>query len=67
MNSTDLGDVAAASGYAMPTENIPWSSASGRLDHIYMKGLRPIDAGTEDVPPAVSDHRPIWATAISVP
>ena len=70
MNSREIGPVARDAGYAWPTEHIPRSNSFGRIDHIFLKGLRPIDerfAGTASVGPLISDHQPIWATSVVGP
>lgn len=70
MNSTDVGEVAADAGYAWPTRAIPRSNVYGRIDHIFLLGLAPVDthpAGTENLGPGVSDHRPIWTRAVFPP
>ena len=64
MNSKDIGEVAVAARYAWPTRDIPKSSAFGRLDHVFLRGLAPVAAGTVATPPNISDHRPIWMTAV---
>jgi endonuclease/exonuclease/phosphatase family metal-dependent hydrolase len=67
MNSSDIGEVALQAGYAWPTRAIPRSNAFGRLDHVFVRGLTPADAGTVTTPPNISDHRPIWATVVPQP
>ena len=64
MNSGDVGSIAVSAGYAWPTRDIPRSTAFGRLDHIFARGLAPVEAGTVTTPPNISDHRPIWVTAV---
>jgi endonuclease/exonuclease/phosphatase family metal-dependent hydrolase len=63
MNSASLGGVARLAGYAWPTVTLPKSSRFGRLDHLFVRGLRlpPDDtAGVVRAPRAVSDHSPVW-------
>jgi endonuclease/exonuclease/phosphatase family metal-dependent hydrolase len=67
MNSKDIGSVAAELGYVWPTQSIPASNNFGRLDHIFFKGLAPLrgpTAGTVRIASYISDHHPIWATAV---
>lgn len=70
MNSANIGLVARDAGYVWPTDAITRSATFARLDHIYMKGLmlagRPA-AGTVTTAPLVSDHRPIWVSALPSP
>ncbi|MGH7679952.1 MAG: endonuclease/exonuclease/phosphatase family protein, partial [Gemmatimonadaceae bacterium] len=69
MNSKNIGEIAVAGGYVWPTQTIPRSNDAGRLDHVYLKGLRPTadrPAGTANVGPGISDHRPIWVRAVLV-
>ena len=63
MNSSDVGDGPLAAGYAWPTAHIPRSSFA-RIDHVFLRGLAPVAAGTSRTPPNISDHRPIWVTAV---
>lgn len=63
MNSSDIGKVAREAGYLWPTDTLRKSNVAGRLDHFFLKGLRIADsagAGMQYVPPAISDHSPIW-------
>lgn len=63
MNSKDIGRVARESGYLWPTDTIRKSNLYGRLDHFFLRGLALAGAtatGTHYVPPAISDHSPIW-------
>lgn len=63
MNSADIGRVAREAGYLWPTDTIRKSNAYGRLDHFFLRGLTGVDSagvGTRYVPPAISDHSPIW-------
>lgn len=66
MNSSDVGRVAREAGYLWPTDTIPKSTAYGRFDHFFLRGLVPADsagAGMVRLPPNVSDHNPIWIRA----
>lgn len=66
MNSEEIGKVVRDSGYEWPTDTIPKGNTFGRLDHIFLRGLVPLDsagAGTVPIAPGVSDHRPIWVRA----
>ena len=66
MNSEEIGKVVRDSGYAWPTDTIPKGNTFGRLDHVFLRGLTPLDsagAGTVPIAPGVSDHRPIWVRA----
>ena len=63
MNSRDIGRVAREAGYLWPTDTIMKSNVAGRLDHFYLKGFALAGStatGTHYVPPAISDHSPIW-------
>ena len=60
MNSVDIGRVAREAGYLWPTDTIGKSNAAGRLDHFFLRGIAPLQTGTHYVPPAISDHSPIW-------
>jgi endonuclease/exonuclease/phosphatase family metal-dependent hydrolase len=63
MNSAEIGKVARESGYLWPTDTIRKSNPYGRLDHFFLRGLSlagPTATGTHYVPPAISDHSPIW-------
>jgi endonuclease/exonuclease/phosphatase family metal-dependent hydrolase len=65
LNSHGVGRVAREAGYDWPTEHGPRTARSGRIDHIFVRGLE-IDAaatGTVTATHAASDHRPIWITA----
>lgn len=67
MNSTDVGKVAEQAGYLWPTQSIPKSNSYGRIDHIFLKGLRAAGArpaGTTSISRRISDHRPIWLRAV---
>ena len=67
MNSKTLGTVAVQTGYAWPTHFTPASNSFGRIDHIFLKGLSPLSgttAGTVRIASFISDHHPIWATAV---
>ena len=67
MNSRDIGEVAVQRGYRWPTRSIPKSNAFGRLDHMFLRGLTETGAGTARTAPNISDHRPIWVTALLTP
>jgi endonuclease/exonuclease/phosphatase family metal-dependent hydrolase len=38
MNSRDIGQLVADSGYAWPTQTIPRSNSFGRIDHVFFEG-----------------------------
>jgi|SRR5687767_1794953 len=67
MNHPTVGRVAADAGYAWPTERGPRTAAVGRIDHIFFKGLKPDSAATGTVlnQRNASDHRPVWAKAVT--
>jgi endonuclease/exonuclease/phosphatase family metal-dependent hydrolase len=70
MNSKDIGSVAREEGYIWPTDTIPRSNSYGRIDHIFLKGFAVLTtrgAGTVATAPNISDHRPIWVTAVIAP
>jgi endonuclease/exonuclease/phosphatase family metal-dependent hydrolase len=66
MNSSVVGRLARDMGYEWPTERGPHTTAGGRWDHIFFKGLTTPDmaAGTVSRIRGASDHRPVWATAV---
>jgi endonuclease/exonuclease/phosphatase family metal-dependent hydrolase len=67
MNSKDVGRVAEQVGYLWPTQTIPKSNSFGRIDHIFLKGMRLANeraAGTASINRGISDHRPIWLKAV---
>lgn len=67
MNSRNVGNVAARAGYLWPTQSIPPSSSFGRIDHIFLRGLRVAGdrpAGTASISRSISDHRPVWVRAV---
>jgi len=66
MNSSVVGRVARDMGYDWPTERGPHTTAGGRWDHLFFKGLTTAGAaaGTVSRIRGASDHRPVWATAI---
>jgi endonuclease/exonuclease/phosphatase family metal-dependent hydrolase len=67
MNDAEVGKVAREAGYAWPTEHGPPTSALGRLDHIFLKGLsRPDSAASGAVVDVgkTSDHLPVWAVGL---
>ena len=65
MNDETAGQVAEAAGYLWLTQTGPRTARGGRLDHIFVKGLRPAQgAGTVTASRGVSDHHPVWVTAI---
>lgn len=64
MNSRDIGNVVVQRGYAWATRAIPKSNAFGRIDHIFLGGFRDVRAGTVNIAPNISDHRPIWTAIV---
>ena len=67
MNSKDIGRLAREAGYLWPTDTIPKSTAVGRLDHIFLRGVSLVDsagAGTVLVPRTISDHHAIWLRVV---
>ena len=69
MNSETVGKVAADSGFAWPTSQIPKSTRYGRLDHFFVRGLTLPDTAAGTVPNNhhASDHRPVWLRVILKP
>ncbi|HSJ09246.1 MAG TPA: endonuclease/exonuclease/phosphatase family protein [Longimicrobiales bacterium] len=70
MNSRDVGGEAVARGYAWPTRDGPGTTALGRWDHLFMKGLVLADSaatGTVRDVRGASDHRPVWLRAVPAP
>ena len=65
MNDETAGRVAEAAGYLWLTQTGPPTARGGRLDHIFLKGMRPArGSGTVTGSRGVSDHHPVWVTAI---
>ncbi|HEY0996914.1 MAG TPA: endonuclease/exonuclease/phosphatase family protein [Gemmatimonadaceae bacterium] len=62
LNSGDVGDVATARGYRWPTRSGPRTTTFGRWDHLFVKGLLPLAAGTVRDNRRASDHVPVWTT-----
>ncbi len=70
LNETNIGRVAEEAGYAWPTRDGPRTTRLGRWDHIFLKGLespRADASGTVREARGVSDHRPVWASALLRP
>jgi endonuclease/exonuclease/phosphatase family metal-dependent hydrolase len=67
MNDVRVGEVAEQRGFEWPTEHGPETTRLGRLDHIFLRGLRRPERGAAgtllDVRGA-SDHLPVWAVAL---
>lgn len=67
MNDPAVGRVASEMGYSWPTRRGPSTSLLGRLDHIFLRGLRTPDtaaAGTVLEVGGASDHLPVWVVVI---
>ena len=66
LNSGSIGRMAAERGYAWPTEDGPRTVFFGRWDHIFFKGIAPLEtaAGTILDTRDASDHRPVWAAGV---
>ena len=64
LNDPVVGRVARDLGYAWPTQEGPRTATVGRLDHVFLKGMTPLDAGTVLEVRNSSDHRPIWVHAL---
>jgi endonuclease/exonuclease/phosphatase family metal-dependent hydrolase len=67
MNDAEVGKIAREAGYSWPTEHGPPTSALGRLDHIFLKGLTRPDSGASGAVLDVgktSDHLPVWAVGL---
>jgi endonuclease/exonuclease/phosphatase family metal-dependent hydrolase len=67
MNSGDIGKVAREAGYLWPTDTIRKTNQGGHLDHFFLRGFVPLDSagvGMYYVPPAISDHSPIWVRVL---
>ena len=61
LNSGDLGGVAEARGFAWPTAHGPRTTLLGRWDHLFVRGLDTLHAGTVRDNRHASDHVPVWA------
>ena len=62
-NDEDVGRLALERGYAWPTREGPRTTAVARWDHLFTRGVSPVDsAATGTIPDAraASDHRPVW-------
>jgi len=67
MNSHGVGRAATARGYLWPTRDGPRTTALGRWDHLFQRGLtKPPGevAGTVLEVMHASDHRPVWAAVL---
>lgn len=67
LNSAAIGSMARLRGYAWPTREGPRTVFFGRWDHIFFKGLEPVEgvsSGTVDAVRGASDHKPIWAIGV---
>ncbi len=67
LNSHGVGREATREGFDWPTQNGSRTTALGRWDHIFLKGLAsPGAAGTGTIVEVegASDHRPVWAIAV---
>jgi endonuclease/exonuclease/phosphatase family metal-dependent hydrolase len=68
MNDPNVAEVAQQAGYAWPTQKGPKTTPIGRFDHILFKGFAtPATnaAGTVLDVHGASDHRAVWAKAIT--
>lgn len=64
LNAENLGELAAAEGFAWPTRDGPRSTFLGRFDHLLFRGFGDVDgiaSGIVDDARGASDHRPVWA------
>jgi endonuclease/exonuclease/phosphatase (EEP) superfamily protein YafD len=61
-NGWDIGRFMEAMGYHWPTEDAGATSALFPLDHVFTRGLAPLQAGVVREVRGASDHRPVWAT-----
>ena len=68
MNDGEVGLAARAEGYSWPTERGPRTARVGRLDHVFLRGIRATERGGTilDVRGS-SDHRPVWTTVVLSP
>ena len=64
INDEKLPSLAEKSSYVWPTRYGPRTTSTGRLDHILMKGMQSRRSGTVILSSGVSDHHPVWASAI---
>lgn len=65
MNDGRIGSIAQEAGYLWPTQRGPRTTRFGRWDHILLKGLRGSGkSGTIVKSRNVSDHHPVWTSAI---
>ena len=64
LNSHDLGEFFAHTGFAWPSRDIGSTSRWFDLDHVFLRGFRLAEQATIGVVRenrGVSDHRPVWA------
>lgn len=67
LNSGSVGGMVAERGYAWPTRYGPRTVFFGRWDHIFFKGLTPLEEGSSGTVADVrgaSDHKPVWAVGV---
>ena len=70
MNSHGIGNEFRKAGFLWPTEHNPPSHHFFKFDHVFLKGLAPLDSGATGVvhdARGASDHRPVWAVAALPP
>ncbi|MEZ4417918.1 MAG: endonuclease/exonuclease/phosphatase family protein [Gemmatimonadota bacterium] len=60
MNSGGVGEVAAEAGFSWPTQEGPPTVKRMRWDHIFLRGVSSVGAGTVLEIREASDHRPVW-------
>jgi endonuclease/exonuclease/phosphatase family metal-dependent hydrolase len=66
-NGREIGGYLEAKGYRWPTERVGKTSFLFSLDHIFVRGLTPVDSATAGVVADVqgaSDHHPVWARVV---
>lgn len=64
LNSHDLGEFFANTGFDWPSRDVGSTSRWFDLDQIFVRGLRPVEPASIGVvreTRGVSDHRPLWA------
>jgi len=66
-NSSGVGSVFAAAGFAWPTQGLRATTRYFNWDHIFLMGFRlrtPTSRGVVGETRGASDHRPVWAVVV---
>ena len=66
-NSSSVGSVWTAAGFASPAQGLPATTHYFHWDHIFLRGLRlrtPASRGIVSETRGASDHRPVWIVVV---